>query len=209
MYRAIVKPILDTAIAFAALAALLPVLLVIAVCVYLDVGWPVLFVQERAGRHGSPFRVLKFRSMRSTLDAYGQPLPDPQRTTRFGKWLRSCSLDELPGLWNVLRGEMSLIGPRPLPASFVPCYDPEQRRRLLVRPGLTGWAAVNGRNSQPWERIFAHDCWYVDHLSLRMDALIFARSIVVVLSRRGIERGVHDRESPFAEKIAALRAQAS
>jgi lipopolysaccharide/colanic/teichoic acid biosynthesis glycosyltransferase len=146
----------------------------------------VLFVQVRPGLHGAPFRIYKLRTMRDATDASGRPLPDQDRLTPFGAWLRSTSLDELPELLNVLRGEMSLVGPRPLLMEYLPLYSAEQRRRHEVRPGITGWAQVNGRNALSWQRKFELDVWYVDHRSLWLDLRILALTVGSVLRRENI-----------------------
>ena len=156
------------------LIALAPVLLLVALAVRHWLGAPVLFRQVRAGRHGHPFELLKFRTMTDARDAAGELLPDAERLTRFGSWLRSTSLDELPELINVLRGEMSLVGPRPLLPEYLPHYSAEQARRHEVPPGITGWAAVHGRNALSWERRLALDVWYVDHWSIALDLKILA-----------------------------------
>lgn len=149
-------------------------------------GSPVLFTQVRPGLHGKPFRMVKFRTMTDARDASGALLPDAQRLTPFGRWLRASSLDELPELWNVLRGEMSLVGPRPLLMEYLPLYSPEQARRHEVRPGITGWAQVNGRNAISWADKFALDVWYVDHRSLWLDVRILWLTVRKVLVRDGI-----------------------
>ena len=149
-------------------------------------GSPVLFTQVRPGLHGKPFRMVKFRTMTDERDASGILLPDVQRLTPFGRFLRSSSLDELPELWNVLRGEMSLVGPRPLLMEYLPLYSPEQARRHEVRPGITGWAQVNGRNAISWADKFALDVWYVDHRSLWLDVRILWLTVRKVLVRDGI-----------------------
>lgn len=149
-------------------------------------GSPVLFTQVRPGLHGKPFRMVKFRTMTDARDARGALLPDAQRLTPFGRFLRASSLDELPELWNVLRGEMSLVGPRPLLMEYLPLYSPEQGRRHEVRPGITGWAQVNGRNAISWADKFALDVWYVDHRSLWLDVRILWMTVRKVLVRDGI-----------------------
>lgn len=149
-------------------------------------GSPVLFTQVRPGLHGKPFRMVKFRTMTDARDASGALLPDAQRLTPFGRFLRASSLDELPELWNVLRGEMSLVGPRPLLMEYLPLYSPEQARRHEVRPGITGWAQVNGRNAISWVDKFALDVWYVDHRSLWLDVRILWLTVRKVVVRDGI-----------------------
>ena len=160
------KRLIDIIGSAAALALLSPVILATAVAIRLRLGTPVLFAQQRPGLRGRPFVMHKFRTMLDAHDADGHPLPDSERLTPFGRFLRSTSLDELPGLWSVLKGDMSLVGPRPLLMSYLPLYSPEQARRHEVRPGITGWAQVNGRNALSWEEKFRLDVWYVDHRSL-------------------------------------------
>lgn len=179
----------DILVSAALLLILSPVMLAVAVGVRLDVGSPILFRQRRPGLHGEPFEIVKFRSMRNSRTADGCELPDAERLTRFGEWLRETSLDELPELWNVLRGDMSLVGPRPLLMHYLPLYSAEQMRRHDVRPGLTGWAQVNGRNALTWEEKFRHDVWYVDHHSLLVDLRILFLTATSVLSRHGISHG--------------------
>lgn len=164
----------------------LPLMGIVAVLVWWGMGRPVCFRQTRPGWRGRPFTLLKFRTMRDTRDAQGNLLPDAQRLTRFGRYLRATSLDELPELFNVLKGEMSLVGPRPLLMEYLDRYSPEQARRHELPPGLTGWAQVNGRNAQSWDERFRLDVWYVDHHSLGLDLRILGRTILSVLRREGI-----------------------
>jgi lipopolysaccharide/colanic/teichoic acid biosynthesis glycosyltransferase len=164
----------------------LPVLALVALLVRLRLGSPVLFRQQRPGLHGKPFRMMKFRSMLDLRDPSGKPLPDADRLPPFGRWLRSSSLDELPELFNVIRGEMSLVGPRPLLMQYLPLYSERQARRHEVRPGLTGWAQINGRNAISWEQKFELDVWYVENRSLWLDIKILARTILNVFARHGI-----------------------
>jgi lipopolysaccharide/colanic/teichoic acid biosynthesis glycosyltransferase len=185
------KRALDVFGATVGLLALLPVLVVVAVLVRTDLGTPVLFRQRRAGRDERPFELVKFRTMRDAVDAAGVPLPDEVRLTRLGRWLRSSSLDELPELWNVLRGDMSLVGPRPLPMEYLPRYTTEERRRHEVRPGMTGWAQINGRNLVDWDDRLALDVWYVEHRSLLLDLRILWRTIAAVARRDGISAEGH------------------
>jgi len=180
------KRAFDVAVAGAALVVLAPVLAVVAVLVRVRLGSPVLFRQERAGLGGEPFRLTKFRSMTDERGPDGAPLPDEDRLTSFGRLLRSTSLDELPELVHVLRGEMSLVGPRPLPTAYLPRYSARQARRHEVRPGITGWAQVNGRNTTSWAERLEMDVWYVEHRSLRLDLRILWRTLRVVLAREGI-----------------------
>lgn len=186
IYRQWGKRLVDIILATVALIMLGPVMLGVAALVYWRLGSPVLFRQVRPGQGGKPFTLYKFRSMRDTHDAAGQPLSDAERLTTFGRRLRSTSLDELPELFNVLRGEMSLVGPRPLLMAYLSRYTPEQARRHEVRPGITGWAQVNGRNALSWEEKFALDVWYVDHYTLALDVRILALTVARVLRREGI-----------------------
>lgn len=180
------KRVLDILGAGIGLLLLSPVLLVVSLLILRQMGRPVFFRQIRPGLHGRPFGMVKFRTMRDALDAEGNPLPDSERLTRLGRFLRSSSLDELPELWNVLRGEMSLVGPRPLLVEYLPLYSPFQARRHEVRPGVTGWAQVNGRNAITWDEKFALDVWYVDNQSLWLDLRIIGLTIRKVLTREGI-----------------------
>jgi sugar transferase EpsL len=180
------KRCVDVAVACVLLVATAPLLAIIAVAVLVDLGRPILFRQARPGLHGIPFTILKFRTMRDERDGKGQPLDNELRLTRFGKFLRSTSLDELPELWNVLRGDMSLVGPRPLLMEYLPLYSARQSRRHEVRPGMTGWAQVNGRNVVPWEERFEMDVWYVDHRTFWLDFRILAATIGKIVSREGI-----------------------
>jgi sugar transferase EpsL len=183
-----VKRAVDFAVALAGLVLLAPALVVIAALVRLLVGTPVIFSQVRPGLGGRPFRLFKFRTMTTRRDARGELLPDERRLTPFGRFLRSSSLDELPELLNVLKGEMSLVGPRPLLVEYLPRYTPEQARRHEVRPGLTGWAQVNGRNAIAWEEKFKLDVWYVDNRSFRLDLKILLMTIARVFGREGISQ---------------------
>ena len=181
-----VKRLLDIIIAAAALVLLSPVLLLLAWQIRHKLGTPVLFRQVRPGRGGIPFVMYKFRTMRDAADENGRPLPDAERLTPFGRKLRAASLDELPELWNVLKGDMSLVGPRPLLMEYLPLYNAEQRRRHLVRPGITGWAQVNGRNAISWPEKFRLDVWYVENRSLLLDIKILFLTVKKVLDRSGI-----------------------
>lgn len=186
MYRRVIKRLLDIIISLAALIILSPVLLIMAILVRCKLGSPVIFHQERPGYHEKIFKLCKFRSMTDERDAEGNLLPDAVRLTRFGKILRSTSLDELPELWNILKGDMSLIGPRPLLVSYLPLYNEKQRHRHDVRPGLTGLAQINGRNSITWKEKFAWDIMYVQHVSFRLDMSIFIKTFFKVFQREGI-----------------------
>ena len=180
------KRILDTIGAVVGLMMLSPVLAVVAVMIRRKMGKPVLFSQIRPGLQNRPFKMIKFRTMRDAIDANGDPLPDSERLTRLGQFMRSSSLDELPELWNVLKGEMSLVGPRPLLMEYLPLYSPEQARRHEVRPGVTGWAQVNGRNAISWDEKFELDVWYVDNRTLWLDLKIIWLTIRKVFKRDGI-----------------------
>jgi sugar transferase EpsL len=185
------KRALDVAASAAALALLSPLIAATALAVRINLGAPVFFRQERPGLHGRPFRLVKFRTMRDAVGANGVPLPDEQRLTRFGRFLRASSLDELPELWNVLRGDMSLVGPRPLLTEYLPLYSPRHARRHEVRPGVTGWAQVNGRNALTWPERLELDVWYVEHRSLGLDLRILLRTVGTVFGRRGISHEGH------------------
>lgn len=186
MYQKYITRLLDIAISFTALLVLSPVLLVVAVLVRTRLGSPVIFHQDRPGYREKVFRLCKFRSMTDARGADGELLPDAVRLTRFGKALRATSLDELPELWNILKGDMSLIGPRPLLVKYLPLYNESQRRRHDVKPGLTGWAQVNGRNAITWEQRFEYDVYYVDHISFLMDLKILFQTVAVVLRHSDI-----------------------
>ncbi len=180
------KRVIDIVVAFLMLLILSPVLILVAVLVKKKLGSPVLFNQTRTGINGTSFEIFKFRTMLDANGDDGLPLPDAQRMTKFGSFLRASSLDELPGLWNVLRGDMSLVGPRPLLPEYLPLYSPEENRRHEVRPGVTGWAQVNGRNSLSWQEKFKLDVWYVEHRSLWLDIKILFLTIKKVIAREGI-----------------------
>jgi lipopolysaccharide/colanic/teichoic acid biosynthesis glycosyltransferase len=180
------KRAFDLIVALLALVLLSPVMLVVAILVLAKLGRPVLFVQERPGLHGKPFRIYKFRTMLNGDQEKPGDTADARRMTRLGHFLRSTSLDELPELWNVVKGDMSLVGPRPLLMEYVPLYSPEQARRQDVRPGITGWAQVNGRNTLSWEKKFELDVWYVDNRTFSLDLRILLATIKGVVSRDGI-----------------------
>ena len=180
------KRILDVVIASTALVLLSPVYALVAYKVKKNLGSPVLFRQTRPGLYGQPFEMIKFRSMKDALDTAGNPLPDSERLTPFGKMLRATSLDEMPELWNVIKGDMSIVGPRPLLMEYLPHYNKEQYRRHDVRPGVTGWAQVNGRNAISWEEKFKLDVWYVDNRSLWLDLKILFLTVKKVFIREGI-----------------------
>ena len=180
------KRLFDIAVSALALMLLFPLLGLIAWCIRREIGDPVFFRQTRPGKNAKPFEMVKFRSMRDAVDATGNPLPDAERITPLGDKLRSSSIDELPELWNVLKGDMSLVGPRPLLMEYVPLYTPEQARRMDVRPGITGWAQVNGRNAIGWEEKFALDIWYVENRTLWLDLKILWMTILKVVKKDGI-----------------------
>lgn len=180
------KRLFDIVAALLALVLLAPLMLVVALLIRLKLGSPILFRQTRPGRHGQPFEMIKFRTMLDAVDRAGKPLPDAARLTPLGQRLRASSLDELPELWNVLKGDMSLVGPRPLLMEYLPLYSPRQARRHEVRPGVTGWAQVNGRNALSWEQKFELDVWYVDNRSLWLDMRIVLLTVKKVLVREGI-----------------------
>ncbi|MCF6273507.1 MAG: sugar transferase [Rhodobacteraceae bacterium] len=181
-----IKRLMDIAGSLSGLLVFSPVLLVLALMIRRDMGAPVLFRQIRPGKDGQPFKMVKFRSMRNANGPNGTLLPDAERVTALGRRLRGSSLDELPALWNVLKGEMSLVGPRPLLVEYLPLYSAEQLRRHQVKPGITGWAQVNGRNAISWEKKFELDVWYVDNRSLWLDMKILALTVKKVLVREGI-----------------------
>ncbi len=183
-----VKRVVDVVVALGGLLVLSPVLTLIAIAIKGESRGPVLFRQERTGIQGRRFRVSKFRTMREAYDRFGKPLPDAERLTVWGRLLRKSSLDELPQLINVLRGEMSLVGPRPLLPEYLDRYTPEQNRRHQVKPGITGWVQVRGRNSLSWEKKFELDVWYVDHQSLWLDLRILFLTVGYVLKRKGINQ---------------------
>lgn len=191
------KRIFDPLCILLSLPLVLPVGLIIAVLVALKLGRPVLFIQTRPGRNGKPFRMYKFRTMTDERDADGNLLPDDVRLTRFGRLLRSTSLDELPELINVLKGEMSLVGPRPLLMQYLPLYSAHQARRHDMRPGITGWAQVNGRNAISWEQKFDFDVWYVDNQSLWLDIKILFLTVYKVFKRDGISAEGEATAAPF------------
>jgi lipopolysaccharide/colanic/teichoic acid biosynthesis glycosyltransferase len=187
MYGA-VKRILDLIVAAGGLLLLSPLLALLALAIAVSMGTPVLFRQVRPGYQGQPFILLKFRTMNDGRDPSGNFFPDACRLTPLGRWLRRLSLDELPELWNVLRGEMSLVGPRPLLVRYLERYSPQQMRRHEVKPGITGWAQINGRNNLPWEQKFQLDCWYVDHRGICVDTRILIRTVIGLCRPRGISQ---------------------
>ena len=182
------KRVFDIVVSFIGLLALAPVVLVISLLVKVKLGSPILFRQFRPGKNGDSFEMMKFRSMLDSIGKDGNPLPDKERLTNFGKFLRASSLDELPGLWNVLKGEMSLVGPRPLLVEYLTLYSSEQARRHEVRPGITGWAQVNGRNAISWDQKFELDVWYVENQSFWLDLKILFLTVKKVFVREGISQ---------------------
>ena len=192
-----VKRAIDRLAGTAGLLAASPVLAATALAVRATMGSPVLFTQPRTGHRGRAFDVIKFRTMRDAIGPDGEPLPDMQRLTKLGRFLRSTSLDELPQLVNVLRGEVSLVGPRPLLRKYDPLYTPEQRRRLDVLPGITGWAQINGRNALDWPTKLRLDVWYVDHWSLWLDLKILGLTAIRVLQRTGVSRSATETMPEF------------
>ncbi|HGH6310663.1 TPA: sugar transferase [Neisseria meningitidis] len=180
------KRLFDIIASASGLIFLSPVFLILIYLIRKNLGEPVFFTQERPGKDGKPFKMIKFRSMRDAVDKDGNPLPDSERLTPFGKKLRATSLDELPELWNVLKGEMSLVGPRPLLMSYLPLYNEFQNRRHEMRPGVTGWAQINGRNALSWDEKFAHDIWYIDHYSFWLDMKILFLTVKKVFIKEGI-----------------------
>lgn len=185
------KRLFDLLLAMAVMLPLFPVLAMLALLIRIKLGSPILFSQTRPGKNGEPFTMYKFRTMTEARDECGQLLPDKERMTEFGQFLRSSSLDELPELWNVLKGDMSLVGPRPLLMEYLPLYSPEQARRQEVLPGITGWAQVNGRNAISWAERFKLDVWYVDNHSILLDVKILWMTVSRVVRRSGISQEGH------------------
>jgi lipopolysaccharide/colanic/teichoic acid biosynthesis glycosyltransferase len=191
------KRLFDFLVALCVLLILFPVIIVVAILIRFKLGSPILFTQNRPGLNGNVFKMMKFRSMLDGKDKHGNLLPDDERMTKFGTFLRSTSLDELPGLFNVLKGDMSLVGPRPLLVQYLPLYSSEQARRHNVRPGITGWAQVNGRNAISWEQKFKLDVWYVDNQSFLLDIKILLLTVKKVFVREGISADGHVTIEPF------------
>lgn len=199
-FNLITKRLMDILVSGAGLLLLSPFLLVVAFLVRVKLGSPVFFRQQRPGLHGKPFMLVKFRTMTDERDEKGNLLPDEVRLTRFGQFLRSTSIDELPELWNVFVGEMSLVGPRPLLMQYLDRYTPEQARRHEVKPGITGWAQVNGRNALSWEEKFKLDVWYVENRSFLLDIKVLFLTLVKVFRREGISAGDHVTMPEFIGK---------
>ena len=198
IYRKYIKRLLDFTGALLMLIVLLPLLLVVTVWLHFaNKGAGAFFTQERPGKDEQIFQLYKFKSMTDERDEEGNLLPDGERLTAVGRFIRKTSLDELPQLWNVLKGDMSFIGPRPLLSQYLPLYSASQRRRHEVRPGITGWAQVSGRNAISWEKKFSLDVWYVDHLSFRLDCFIMWRTFIKVLKREGISSANCETMEPF------------
>ena len=191
IYRKFVKTFFDIVLSIAAITLLSPVLIVLAILVRVKLGSPVLFRQQRPGYHGKIFGLMKFRSMTDERDENGELLPDEVRLTSFGKKLRSTSLDELPEFFNILKGDMSFVGPRPLLVQYLPLYNEEQAHRHDVLPGLTGWAQVNGRNAISWEKKFEYDVWYTRNVSFLLDLKIVFMTVAAVVKRDGISSETH------------------
>lgn len=187
----------DLIVALVVLISLSPLILILAILIRINLGSPILFVQERPGLFGKSFFLYKFRSMRDERDANGELLPDRERLGRFGAALRAASLDELPQLFNVIKGEMALVGPRPLLVQYLPLYSSEQKRRHDVRPGITGWAQINGRNNLTWKQKFDLDVWYVDNWSLALDLKILYWTVKKVLVREGVSKDGQVTTEPF------------
>jgi len=192
-----IKYLFDLTVSIIVFLILLPVILLVAVLIRIKLGSPILFTQDRPGLNGKVFKMMKFRSMLDAKDKHGNLLPDNERMTKFGAFLRSTSLDELPGLFNVIKGDMSLVGPRPLLVQYLPLYSSEQAKRHNVRPGITGWAQVNGRNAIGWNEKFKLDVWYVENQSFLLDIKILLLTVKKVFVREGISADGHVTIEPF------------
>ncbi|WP_310736299.1 sugar transferase [Pseudoalteromonas sp. SR43-5] len=192
-----IKYLFDLTVSIIVFLILLPVILLVAVLIRIKLGSPILFTQDRPGLNGKVFKMMKFRSMLDAKDKHGNLLPDNERMTKFGAFLRSTSLDELPGLFNVIKGDMSLVGPRPLLVQYLPLYNSEQAKRHNVRPGITGWAQVNGRNAIGWDEKFKLDVWYVENKSFLLDIKILLLTVKKVFVREGISADGHVTIEPF------------
>ena len=191
------KRLFDFIVALSAFAMLLPIIVIVAILIRTKLGSPIFFTQDRPGLHGKVFKMMKFRSMLDAKDKHGNLLPDNERMTKFGAFLRSTSLDELPGLFNVIKGDMILVGPRPLLVQYLPLYNSEQAKRHNVRPGITGWAQVNGRNAIGWDEKFKLDVWYVENQSFLLDMKILLLTVKKVFVREGISADGHVTIEPF------------
>lgn len=201
MYKSYIKTFLDFMLALIGLIILLPLFMIISVLIIFKLNTPVFFKQSRPGLNGETFEIYKFRTMSNECDENGAPLSDEERLTKFGSFLRSTSLDELPGLWNVLNGTMSLIGPRPLLIEYLPLYSDRQARRHEVKPGITGWAQVNGRNAIEWKEKFELDVWYVENLTFFLDIKILYLTLKKVIRRDGISHNNHVTMKKFKGNI--------
>lgn len=208
-YSRVGKRALDLAIAVPVAAVTAPVVVAAAAAVTVTMGGSPFFVQERPGLHARPFSLVKLRTMRDAVDADGRPLPDAERLTSLGRALRASSIDELPQLWNVVVGDMSLVGPRPLLMKYLARYTPEQARRHDVKPGITGLAQVNGRNALSWDEKFRLDVWYVDHLDFILDVTILGQTGLKVLARTGISRADHATTPEFTGAVSSSAASAA
>jgi len=197
VYRSVVKPCLDRTLAALLLLVAAPFMAIAALSIYIEMGTPILFRQRRPGKDGKIFTIYKFRTMTDERDGKGRLLPDEKRLKGIGKFIRSTSLDELPQLFNVLKGEMSFVGPRPLLEEYLPLYNERQKKRHEVKPGITGWAQVNGRNAISWEEKFEYDVWYVEHLSFLLDAKIVWMTLIKVLQRSGVSAENHATMEKF------------
>lgn len=205
MRNGALKRVFDMVLALVGLVVLMPVFIVVSVLIRVKLGGPVFFTQIRPGLNGKPFKMIKFRTMRDAVDQNGNTLPDADRMTDFGRVLRSTSLDELPELLNVLKGDMSLVGPRPLLMQYLPLYSAEQNRRHAVRPGITGWAQINGRNALSWDEKFKLDTWYVDNQSLLLDIKILFLTVKKVLVREGISQDNNVTMEAFTGTMVSQR----
>ena len=201
IYRHFFKRLFDIILSLLALIVLSPLFVVLAILVRIKLGKPILFSQKRPGKDEKIFTLYKFRTMTDHKDSKGNLLPDGERLPAFGKFLRSTSLDELPELFNILKGDMSIVGPRPLLVQYLTRYNEEQKRRHEIRPGFTGWAQVNGRNAISWEEKFSYDVWYVDNLTLWLDVKIILRTLMVVCKRSGINSGNSETMEEFVGEL--------
>ncbi|MEL6441239.1 MAG: sugar transferase [Cyanobacteria bacterium J06621_8] len=201
MLSKLAKLVVDRLLSAIALLILSPAILVLAIAIYFNMGSPVIFSQPRGGKDNSVFTFYKFRTMNDARDSEGNLLPDMQRLTPLGQFLRQSSLDELPQLWNILKGDMSFVGPRPFIAVYLERYTPEQARRHAVKPGITGWAQINGRNSISWEEKFKLDLWYIDHWSLGLDLKILLQTVIKILIKEGVDEDQNTTMTEFKGTI--------
>ena len=197
MYKNFFKPLLDKLLSLLLIITFLPVMIVVAIAIYIWDGKPIIFTQDRPGYKGKIFKIYKFRTMTNEKDENGKLLSDEKRLKGLGKFIRSVSLDELPQLFNVLKGDMSFIGPRPLLVEYLPLYNDRQKKRHDVKPGITGWAQVNGRNAISWQEKFEYDVWYVEHLSFLLDMKIFWLTFLKVIKREGVSSDTHATMEKF------------